>query len=176
MSKKFWFVFDKLEEIILVVMFIALVAITFVQVVFRFLLNMGIPWSEEAGKYLFVWLSWMGVSIGAKHGEHIKIEMLVKKLPFKAANILNIVTDLIVIAICAVVAYYGIYLCNTLLSVGIQNTVLHMSQAVGTSAIPVGSILMIIRCCQSIYRSIMVIKNGPPVEPIDTIAEEGGVA
>ena len=167
MAKKFWYVFDKIEEIILVVMFVALVAITFAQVVLRFCFNTGIPWSEEGGKYLFVWLSWMGISIGAKHNEHIKIEMFHKKLPFRAAKCLNILNDLIVIAICAVVGYYGVVLCNTLIEVGIQNTVLGVSQAVGTSAVPVGCFLMIIRMLQSIWASIRAIKIG--AEPLDPI-------
>ncbi len=165
--KRFWYIYDHLEEIILVVMFVALVAITFLQVIMRFVFNNSLPWPEEAGKYLFVWVSWIGVSIGAKHREHIKIEMFQKKLPHKAANILNILNDVIMIVICAVVCYYGVKLVDMLLTTHIQNTVLHMNQAVGTSAIPVGCALMIMRCIQSICLSAVKLKRGLPPEGAD---------
>ena len=165
--KRFWFIYDHLEEIILVIMFAALVAITFLQVFMRFVVNHSLPWPEEAGKYLFVWVSWLGVSIGAKHREHIKIEIFQKKLPHKAANILNIVNDLIMIVICGVVCYYGVKLVDMLLTTHIQNTVLHMNQAVGTSAVPVGCALMIMRCIQSICLSVSKLKNGLPPEGAD---------
>ncbi len=174
MRKKFWFVYDHLEEIFLAVLFIALVAITFLQVIMRFVFNNSLPWPEEAGKYLFVWLSWIGVSIGAKRGEHIKIEIITKKLPFRGAQVLNIITELITIGICFVTMYYGMLLVDMLLTVGIKNTVLHMNQSVGTAAIPIGCALMIMRCIQSICGSVKNIKNGPPPQDPDPAIEEGG--
>ncbi len=39
--------------------------------------NVVIPltWSEELGKFLFVWITWLGISLGERKGEHIKITM-----------------------------------------------------------------------------------------------------
>lgn len=165
--KRFWYIYDHLEEIILVIMFVALVVITFLQVVMRFVFNHSLPWPEEAAKYLFVWVSWIGISIGAKHREHIKIEIFQKKLPGKAGNILNIVNDIIMIVICLVICYYGIKLVDMLLTTHIKNTVLHMNQAVGTSAIPVGCALMIMRCIQSICVSVGKLKRGEAPEGND---------
>ena len=72
---------DKLEEILLVSMFVLMVLIIFIQVIMRYVFNNSLSWSEELGKFLFVWLSWIGISIGERRNEHIKITMLVDKLP-----------------------------------------------------------------------------------------------
>ena len=67
---------DKLEEILLVSMFVLMVLIIFIQVIMRYVFNNSLSWSEELGKFLFVWLSWIGISIGERRNEHIKITMV----------------------------------------------------------------------------------------------------
>ena len=69
-------------------MFALMVIIIFVQVIMRKAGN-SLSWSEELGKFLFVWISWMGISLGQREGEHIKITMLTDRLPFRLAQIVN---------------------------------------------------------------------------------------
>ena len=40
--------------------FFVLVVVTFAQVVFRYLIGYSLYWSEEAARYLFVWISFLG--------------------------------------------------------------------------------------------------------------------
>ena len=78
-KSKFIQILDRLEETILVGMFTLMVFIIFAQVIMRYIFNNSLSWSEELGKFLFVWISWLGISIGAKRKEHIKITMFVDK-------------------------------------------------------------------------------------------------
>ena len=94
------------EEIILVTMFALMVVVIFVQVIMRYVFHSSLTWSEELGKFLFVWISWLGISIGEKRGEHIKITMLTDKLNVKWQHIFNLISESIVIAICALTVYY----------------------------------------------------------------------
>ena len=84
--KKFINALNKTEEVVLVAMFALMVAIIFIQVVMR-KLNNSLYWSEELGKFLFIWISWLGISIGEKRGEHIKITMLTDKFSPKVQHI-----------------------------------------------------------------------------------------
>lgn len=143
---------DKLEEILLVLMFIFMVLIIFVQVIMRYVFNNSLAWSEELGKFLFVWLSWVGISIGAKSGEHIKITLLIDKMPAPIAKAMNVLSELIVIGICAVTTYYGIKLVSTQASVYYAGIKISMSW--GYLAVVVGCILMIIRSLIAIIDSI----------------------
>ena len=97
-KQRLFYILNHIEEAIIVFLFAVMVVIIFVQVIMR-KANHSLYWSEELGKFLFVWISWLGISIGQRKGEHIKITMLTDRLPFKAAQIFNILSDLIVIGI-----------------------------------------------------------------------------
>ena len=106
-KKQIFSILNHIEEVIIVSMFALMVIIIFVQVIMRKAGN-SLSWSEELGKFLFVWISWMGISLGQREGEHIKITMLTDRLPFRLAQIVNIISDIVVIIICAVIFYYGV--------------------------------------------------------------------
>lgn len=151
-------IYNYFEEIFLVTIFAILVADIFLQVIMRYVFNNSLFWSEELGRFLFEWLTWIGISLGAKKGEHIKITMLVDKFGFKKAQILNIISSMIVLGICAVTIYYGIYLC--LFWIGSKYICLQISLAWGYLAIPIGCSLMALRTLGNIWESIKIIKEG----------------
>lgn len=159
-------VLNKIEEIILVVLFSAMVLIIFVQVIMR-KANHSLYWSEELGKFLFVWISWLGISIAQRKGEHIKITMLTDRLPYRLAQVFNIIADIIVILICAVTFYYGVTLVISQWAspyAGIK-----ISTSWGYLAVVLGCALMLLRCVGSIAESVINLKNGKPE------LEEGGM-
>ena len=77
MKNKILKTLNKIEDTALIAMFVAMVGIIFFQVIMRYVFNNSSSWSEELGKFLFVWLSWIGISIGHRRKEHIKITILV---------------------------------------------------------------------------------------------------
>lgn len=160
MKKRLFFVFNHVEEIVLVAMFAAMVAIIFLQVIMRYVFNNSLFWSEELGKFLFVWISWLGISIGQRRGEHIKITMLVDKLPYRTAQLINIVSDLIVIGICLVTFYYGVTL--VISQAGTHYAGIKISMAWGYLAVVLGCGLMMIRSIAGICNSIGALINGVP--------------
>lgn len=165
--KKFINVLNKTEEIVLVAMFALMVAIIFIQVVMR-KLNNSLYWSEELGKFLFIWISWLGISIGEKRGEHIKITMLTDKFSPKVQHILNIVSELIVIFICAITVYYSVQLVSS--QMGTHYTGIKISVSWGYLAVALGCACMILR---SLGMCVMSIKNmNSGKTPQDIIGDE----
>jgi C4-dicarboxylate transporter, DctM subunit len=51
--------------------------VVFLQVVFRYLFNSPIPWSEETARILFVWITMLGTFLAVKSKNHISIETFV---------------------------------------------------------------------------------------------------
>ena len=151
--KKFINALNKTEEVVLVAMFALMVAIIFIQVVMR-KLNNSLYWSEELGKFLFIWISWLGISIGEKRGEHIKITMLTDKFSPKVQHILNIISELIVIFICVVTVYYSILL--VISQAGTHYTGIKISVSWGYLAVALGCLCMILR---SLGMCFMSLKN-----------------
>ena len=162
------YVYNHLEEIILVLMLTMIVVVAFLQVIMRYVFNNSLSWAEEFGRFFFVWLTWIGISIGAKRGQHIRIEFAVNKMPFRVAQVMNIISDLLVFMVCIVTIYYGAYLANAFS--GLKFVSIQISQAWGYAALPVGCALMMMRSLPSSWRSIQNLIKGPPV----LSAEEGG--
>lgn len=156
--KKLLNLLDKIEETLLVTMFAGMVLVIFFQVIMRYAFNNSLPWSEELGKFFFVWISWLGISIGEKKGEHIKITILSDRFSFKITHILNILSEIIVIIICVVTVFYGIELVKTQAAVPYAG--IKISMAWGYLAVVVGCSLMILRDIINIINSILAIKKG----------------
>ena len=114
---KFFRTVDRAEDICLVVMFAIMVAAIFLQVIMRFVFNNSLSWSEELGKFMFVWISWLGISIGERRNEHIKITLVTDRLPFKAQKVVLIIANVVLFAILAVTIYYSVELVLSLIHI-----------------------------------------------------------
>ncbi|WP_332446129.1 TRAP transporter small permease [Sphaerochaeta sp.] len=81
--EKLWKAIDIILEYLMAVCFGVMTIAIFLQVVFRYVLKSPLSWSEELARYLFVWVSFIGGVIAARNGQHIGVELLVKKIPEK---------------------------------------------------------------------------------------------
>lgn len=162
MKKKITNILDKAENIVLVSMFVAMVLVIFFQVIMRYVFKNSLSWSEELGKFIFVWISWIGIAIGQKRGEHIRITLLVDRLPFRAKQFLILLSDLVVVGICVVTTYYAISLVGS--QAGTRYAGIKISMSWGYLSVAVGCILMIIRCIAGSIESIKLMAKGKKVE------------
>ena len=64
-----------------------------IQVLSRYVLHSSIPWTEEATRFLFIWMVFPAIGICAKEGKHIRITLLPSALPPKAAKVVDIFSD-----------------------------------------------------------------------------------
>ena len=70
----------------------AMVLVVLAGVVFRYVLNDPLMWSEELARYLMIWIGLVGAAITLKHGEHIRINAIRQRLP----SLLRLIGDLVV--------------------------------------------------------------------------------
>jgi len=161
---------NKIEEVTIIAMFALMVIVIFAQVIMRYVFNDSLYWSEELGKFLFVWISWLGISLGEREGEHIKITMLTGRLPFKKAHIFNVISSLIVLAICLITFYYSASLVLTQWTTKYAGIGISISW--GYLAVAVGTALMSIRSVAAILKSLKAIKNGPSETDNETVLQD----
>jgi len=64
----------------LIVGFVAMTLVIFLQVIFRYFLLQSLSWSEEVARYLFVWLTFLGASVVARSHSHITVESVVNAI------------------------------------------------------------------------------------------------
>lgn len=90
------------------VMIIAMVLITFANVVLRYGFASGIMWSEEVALLLAVWFIFIAMALGVKQGLHIHISLFdAAKMPRWFDFTLNRLRDIIVLAVGIVMFRYG---------------------------------------------------------------------
>lgn len=70
-----------LETVAVILLMALLTAVTFAQVVTRYLLGDPLIWSEEAARYLFVWVSMIGAALALREGGHFGLDLLIRPMP-----------------------------------------------------------------------------------------------
>ncbi|RMF08382.1 MAG: TRAP transporter small permease [Alphaproteobacteria bacterium] len=75
---------ENIEKIIILVNYVAMAAIIFVEVIRRFLFNEQAAWSSTIPIYLFLWICWIGCAYNVKIRAHLKFDELRTRMPYKA--------------------------------------------------------------------------------------------
>jgi TRAP-type transport system small permease protein len=78
MRGRFWPAYEASVNATAVALLSVMVAVTAIGVFFRYVLDDSLPWAEEADRYLFIWLSFVGASITMRHNAHIAVDILVR--------------------------------------------------------------------------------------------------
>ncbi|HEY7245707.1 MAG TPA: TRAP transporter small permease [Xanthobacteraceae bacterium] len=71
----------KAEAAVIVLLVTMLTAVTFAQVCARYVLGDPLIWSEEAARYLFVWVSMIGAALALREGAHFGLDLLIRRAP-----------------------------------------------------------------------------------------------
>jgi C4-dicarboxylate transporter, DctQ subunit len=74
-------ILDRLEEWIISLMLFAMTALTFLQVVMRYVFNSGFSWALELTTVFFAVMIFVGIAYGIRVGSHIGVDALVKLMP-----------------------------------------------------------------------------------------------
>ena len=128
-------------ELSLCVILVAIVLVTFAQVLFRYIFHMSLAWSEELARYLFLWLAALAAAYAFKTRSHFALRFLVDRVGKKLQNLIGalvvfMVSGFLVIFIWKSVEY----------TIGMAKQVspsIQMSMAVPYSSVVVGGILML---------------------------------
>lgn len=90
-----------------VICLIVVLVSIFAQVFCRFLLGFSLIWSEEIGRYLLIWISFLGLGVLVKRKEMMSIRMIVERLPAKLAIPAEIFADACSVFFMFIVFFYG---------------------------------------------------------------------
>lgn len=88
----------------------AMTIIVFLQVLFRYVLNHPLDWSEELGSFTFVWMSLLGASIGLKRNEHPRLDLIVNLFSSKMQRAIAGLYNVAILILLAALCIYGVSL------------------------------------------------------------------
>ncbi|MGE6204698.1 TRAP transporter small permease [Guptibacillus hwajinpoensis] len=156
----------RLEEFLLVVFSTLMVSVIFLQVVMRVTGN-SLSWSEELGRYSFIWLVYIGISYGVKKQRHIKVEVMLLLLKEKGKLIVAMIANSLFFVFCLYVVFYGYDIANQLLSFGQKSPALHIPMGAVYMATPIGFGLSAIRLLQNLYVQFKMLTGKQEVQVED---------
>ncbi len=124
----------------------AMTVVVILGVLFRYVLQSPLSWSEEVARYLMIWAASLAISIGVMRREHLGITFLISRIPPSAQKYAAILVNLAVLWFLWILTKFGYYMAlegQTQLSPVLAKYRINMMWAL--SAIPVAGALAIIQ-------------------------------
>lgn len=139
------------DWVCLVLMWFVGIVIT-LQVFNRAFLHVPMPWTEEAARYAFVWLSLMGSIRVARNRGFLKVDLLYIALP----KSLKLLCDLFAQAVIFILAFEMVRASAILLPMTLSRYASTMSISMFWMyvATPIAMLLVAIYCTRNIYEAI----------------------
>jgi TRAP-type C4-dicarboxylate transport system permease small subunit len=166
MKKILRFLDDHLEAVFISLMMGYFVTVTILQIIFRFVLKIPASWTEETAKYAFIWMTFVGSSLGAKIQSHIRVDMLETTVTgvFKIA--LNVFSQIGFLVFAVIMTKIGIDMCISLGSRPQLSPALKIPMQYIYVALPIGMGLMSLRIVRNLYSQIRGLIRGAKEEPV----------
>lgn len=130
-------VMNKILEFICSVLFIFITCVGTYQIVVRYVFNNPSTVSEELLTYSFTWLALLAAALVFGKKDHMRVSFIADKIEGKAALVLGIITELIILIFSVLVLIYG----------GFSITKLTTTQITASLGINMSYIYMILPIC-----------------------------
>jgi TRAP-type C4-dicarboxylate transport system permease small subunit len=150
-----------LEKAIVVLTLLPMLLIVFAAVMGRYVFFYPIKWSEEVARWFIVWITFAGSAHGFKTGIHMNINVFTNLLPQRVQYVIRIFVRILTIVFFLILAYYGYVFTMGAVQTGQLAPATRLSMAIPFSAVPVGSILCVLRLLDIIIKEI---RAGRPLE------------
>jgi TRAP-type C4-dicarboxylate transport system permease small subunit len=70
-------------------LFIVLIILATAQVLFRYVIQYPLPWTEELARFTLVWVTFLGAASVTRRKLHLAVDFFVSKLPLRASRAIS---------------------------------------------------------------------------------------
>lgn len=166
-----------LERYLMLILLLGMTLVLGIQIVFRFVINDPLTWSEELARFMFIWSAFLSIGFCLKEGISLKIDTLISMFSKKVQAIIYMAGDIIM-------AVFFIYLLPaswefayaSVLS-GQTSAACHIPMYFIQISLMVGFALAAFRSIQNIWNNFQFLRHGGQLpedngeeqpEPLDT--------
>ena len=160
-------ILDYIEESLVCVCLVVMTALTFVNVVARYVFSASLSFSEEITTYLFVLLSLLGSAIAAKRGAHLGLTIISDRVGPKAGRVLGIISMAFATAFSAIICYFGFFMALNQFNKGQLTAGTQLPEWIFGSFVPIGALFVTIRFGENLVRLLA----GKDIQHEDVVAE-----
>ncbi|MGD9569615.1 MAG: TRAP transporter small permease [Sedimentibacter sp.] len=129
-----------------------MVIVIFINAFMRYVFNYGFAASEELGRFAFIWLSFMGMTVAYYKGKHVGVDFLAERFKGGKRLAFDLITDAIVFVALFAMLYGSIlYYQDTML---LKSPATNISYAYIYIAAIISALLMIFKLFDNIKKQI----------------------
>jgi TRAP-type transport system small permease protein len=139
-------ILDRLINVLLGVGFVLLLTVIGLNVFGRMLFGGGLPWADEAARFLFIWVAFLGGAVAYFRREHISVGFLTAKLPRRLHLAMRILQELLVLVVLSFLMYGAFVLIDVTFR---RSALLGIPMSYVFAAVPVSAFLMAL---MTVYR------------------------
>lgn len=101
-------IWERALDILIGIMMVVLCVMIGAQIVSRFVFNKPIIWTEEASRWLMIWMAFMSIPVCVKKGIHLKVDLGIDaKLSPMAKMVKNIIFNLLALAVWVLIVKFS---------------------------------------------------------------------
>lgn len=149
-------VWDSFELYVANIALAFLVVMLFVQAAARYFFHTGLAWTEELSRFSFIFFVYLSASVAVFRSTHIKVEVIVNKLPSSLRRIVTAFSALVQIAFFITAGVCGVSLTVDMIAFPVYSPSLLLPLYYVYFIIPLSYFLMAIRLVQ---RSLSSLKE-----------------
>ncbi len=83
-----------IQKVVVVILFLALLGISALQIILRLVFHSGIPNAETMMRYLVMWVAFLGASLAAYKGRHINLDVVSRSLKKINKNLVKLIVSI----------------------------------------------------------------------------------
>jgi C4-dicarboxylate transporter DctQ subunit len=115
MWHKFSLLVSKIANGFAVLLLSMMSVVILLGVFFRYVLIEPLPWSEDLGRYLMIWIALFGVGVVMQNGAHVAVTVFVERMPNRLRLVFLLIAKTLVLGFALAMGYLGIKLLLTMM-------------------------------------------------------------
>ena len=88
--------------------FFLMLVVMLIQIASRYVFGIGVPWTDEVSRYLYISEIFLGTALAQRRHEHITISVVTDLLPAAWKNVFAIIADLITLLVSGMLVFGAI--------------------------------------------------------------------
>lgn len=147
---------ENLENVFVVIGLLSIIFFITLQTAYRYIITTftetagAMVWTEEVSRYIFIWITYLSLSIAIKKRSSIRVEIIYDMLPKRWQNIFNIITDMCFLILTLIIMFTGWSQIERLIRFPQHTTALQIPYLIPYLILPFGFGLMTIRIIQGL--------------------------
>ena len=141
-----------IENAVIILGLSAMFLILLAQVIMRYVFSRPLTWSEEAARFIFVYVSFIGISYAYRQKGHIRMEVVVNLFPQAVRRGLEVLINLGTIALFCYMIPFSFRFIG--IQAGVKATATHIPMSIVYTAIPLG---MALSCVRLLISSLRIV-------------------